>query len=137
MGDEARSRAGYATDGVGEPLRLSASRAMHSARCRWLVACVLALSLSAPAFAAEPPPTTDEPVAEQAPPKPWAEGVSGADQDRALELFGEGNKLFTSEAYGMALAFYRRAIDAWDHPAIRFDMMVCQLELEEEPEAWT
>ncbi len=84
----------------------------------------------------EPPPA--EPSAPAPPPpeeRPWARGVTAKQRDRAMPLFREGNVLFSSSQYAKALAKYRAAIVHWDHPAIRFNMGVCLVNLDRPLEA--
>ena len=57
--------------------------------------------------------------------KPWARGVSGEDQTRALALFRQGNKLFADEKYSEAAGQYEQALKHWDHPSIRYNMVEC------------
>jgi len=61
--------------------------------------------------------------------RPWAAGVSKAEQAVALELYVVGNHAFVEHHYPEALASYKRALAHWDHPAIRFNLAVCLLEL--------
>jgi hypothetical protein len=61
--------------------------------------------------------------------RPWAAGVSGHEQTAALALYVDGNREFVQARYAQALAKYHEAIRHWDHPAIRFNMAVCQINL--------
>jgi tetratricopeptide (TPR) repeat protein len=70
-------------------------------------------------------------------PKPWAAGVSDQEQSVALEIFRRGNAEFEEERFAQALALYRQAIKHWDHPAIRFNMGVCHVNLDQPLEAYT
>jgi tetratricopeptide (TPR) repeat protein len=63
--------------------------------------------------------------------RPWAEGVSGDKQAAALELYDAGNDEFIQAHYSQALAKYQDAIKLWDHPAIRFNMAVCLVKLDQ------
>jgi hypothetical protein len=67
--------------------------------------------------------------------KPWAKGVPQASQDKALAIYREGNTEFGASRYAQALAKYREAIKHWDHPAIRFNMAVCLVNLDQPLEA--
>ena len=58
-------------------------------------------------------------------PKPWAKGVSKQDQDEALVLFRQGNKLFADEKHSEAAKKYEQALEHWDHPSIRYNMVEC------------
>jgi len=69
-------------------------------------------------------------------PKPWAAGVSEAEQTTALALYKKANTEFEEARYGQALAMYRDAIKHWDHPAIRFNMVVCLVNLDQPLEAY-
>lgn len=71
--------------------------------------------------------------AEQA--RPWADGVAEPEQAIALELYRAGNVEFAESRFAQALAKYREAIRHWDHPAIRFNMAVCLINLDQPLEA--
>ena len=66
----------------------------------------------------------------------WASGVSDARKQRARTLLDAGNALFVDNNYAEALATYRDALVAWDHPAIRFNVVRCLILLERPLEAW-
>jgi len=68
--------------------------------------------------------------------RPWAVGVSDADQARAKELFEQGNKLLDQGAFGDALKLYKDAIAIWPHPAIRYNIAVAQINLQRPIEAY-
>jgi hypothetical protein len=63
--------------------------------------------------------------------RPWAEGVSPERQEKAQALFASGNDLFAAGELAQALAKYREAIDAWDHPAVRLNMAAARIELDQ------
>lgn len=67
--------------------------------------------------------------------QPWAQGVSEADKERARTLLDQGNNQLLMGAYRDALAAYEQAIDAWDHPAIRFNMVRALINLDRLVEA--
>jgi hypothetical protein len=71
-----------------------------------------------------------EPAAENAK-RPWAENVAQEQQDEALRLFEEGNKLFGESKYTAAVALYREALKSWDHPAIRYNLATALIELDQ------
>jgi tetratricopeptide (TPR) repeat protein len=76
--------------------------------------------------------------AQEGPPsdtRPWARGIRADEQSRALALFREGNVFFEQSRYSQALERYRAAIVHWDHPAIRFNMAVCLVNLDSPLEA--
>ena len=58
----------------------------------------------------------------QADSKPWYQGVSVADQDRAKGLFGEGVALHKQLFYAEAIAKYKEALSHWDHPDIHYNL---------------
>ena len=68
--------------------------------------------------------------------KPWAAGVSDAEQQKALAIYREGNAEFEESRYAQALTKYREALKHWDHPAIRFNMAVCLINLQQPLEAF-
>jgi tetratricopeptide (TPR) repeat protein len=65
------------------------------------------------------------------PERPWAENVSEDAQKTALALFEEGNKLFGNGQHAVALAKYREALKVWDHPAIRYNVAVALINLDQ------
>ncbi len=67
--------------------------------------------------------------------KPWAINVSEAAKAQALSIFEKGNAFFEREQYSQALSQYRQAIDVWDHPAIRYNMAICFINLDQPLEA--
>ena len=52
--------------------------------------------------------------------RPWAQGVSKADQARANELFEAGDALLREFQLAEAMQSYRQALEHWQHPAIHF-----------------
>jgi tetratricopeptide (TPR) repeat protein len=68
-------------------------------------------------------------------PSPWAVGVSDARKADAKRALDEGNALFLKKEYSAALAQYQAAIAAWDHPAIRFNVVRCLIQLDRPVEA--
>jgi hypothetical protein len=67
--------------------------------------------------------------------RPWARGVSDAEQARALELYNAGNQEFAESRFAQAIGKYREAIGHWDHPAIRFNVAVALINLGQPVEA--
>jgi len=97
---------------------------------RWLVACLVAWS--AGSAAAQPAPTDAMPVSpydDDDGVRPWAQGVPEAEQATARAAYALGNAEFAESRFAQALAKYREAIRHWDHPAIRFNMAVCLINL--------
>src|SRR5262249_3575172 len=68
---------------------------------------------------------------------PWSRGVSEASQQRALDLFREGNVYFEQSKYTEAVALYEQALTSWDHPNIRFNMAICLINMRQPLVAWT
>jgi len=66
---------------------------------------------------------------------PWVAGVSAAQKETAQKALDEGNSLFVERKYAEAMARYNAAIAAWDHPAIRFNIVRCLIQLERPVEA--
>lgn len=62
--------------------------------------------------------------------QPWAVGVSDAQKAKAQQQLEVGNTLFLEKKYADALAQYREAVASWDHPAIRFNIVRCLIQLE-------
>jgi tetratricopeptide (TPR) repeat protein len=71
------------------------------------------------------------------PDTPWSRGVPEAKQQRALQLFREGNVFFEQAKYTEAVAKYELALAAWDHPNIRFNMAICLINMRQPLVAWT
>ncbi len=90
-----------------------------------------------PRPAARPADTTPRPAVRPAParPTPWAVGVSPSERAKALAFFKAGNSFFERSQYAKALAQYRKAIPHWNHPAIRYNMAVCLVNLDRYLEA--
>lgn len=68
-------------------------------------------------------------------PAPWSVGVSDAQKAQANRLLARGNALFLEKKFAEALAEYRDAVAAWDHPAIRFNIVRCLIQLDRPVEA--
>lgn len=66
---------------------------------------------------------------------PWSAGVSEAKKAEANRLLERGNALFLDKKFADALVAYRQAIAAWDHPAIRFNIVRCLIQLDRPVEA--
>jgi hypothetical protein len=60
--------------------------------------------------------------------RPWAVGVSAAEQEVALSLFREGNALLNDGLSAKAAEKYREALKHWDHPAISYNLGVALIE---------
>ena len=70
------------------------------------------------------------------PERPWAAGVSEADQTAATDLLARGNDLLDQGAFPQALELYRQAMAHWDHPAIRYNLAVALIMLERQIPAY-
>jgi hypothetical protein len=97
----------------------------------WIVACTVALSVTRTSAQPVTLPTTPHGDVS----RPWAQGTSEAEQAIARDLYAEGNAEFTESRFAQALAKYKEAIRHWDHPAIRFNMVVCLINLDQIVEA--
>ncbi len=60
----------------------------------------------------------------------WAKGVPADKQKQANALFAEANELFAKQAHAPALDKYKAALQAWDHPMIRFNTAVTEIRLD-------
>ena len=67
---------------------------------------------------------------------PWYCGVTGADQERALALYAEGNQLFDDSLFTAAVAKYEQAIEHWNHPRIHINLMMALFVLDRPIEAY-
>ena len=64
------------------------------------------------------------------PDQPWAVGVTEQQKAQAQKLLEAGNALFLEKKYSEALEKYKGAVAVWDHPAIRFNMVRCLIQLD-------
>jgi hypothetical protein len=99
------------------------------ARTRWAYSNVIKARPTAPRLAGVAP------AQRPANARSWAEGVSESAQAMAFELYSAGNREFVELRYSQALAKYHEAIRHWDHPAIRFNIAVCLINLDQLVEA--
>ncbi len=84
----------------------------------WLLALVV--TMSAPASAQTPP---------------WSVGVTDAQKAGAQTALEQGNALFLDKKYAEAMEKYKTAVASWDHPAIRFNIVRCLIQLDRPVEA--
>lgn len=100
-------------------------------RGRWARALIVALgcwSLTPPAKA----DTAVEALGEEGDhARPWAQGVTQEDQQRANELVQEGNALIKESFFAQAVAKYRLALEHWDHPGVHYNLALALLTLDE------
>jgi tetratricopeptide (TPR) repeat protein len=68
--------------------------------------------------------------------RPWADGVSAAQQEQARWHFARGNAFLEREQYAKALAHYRKGLAGWDHPALHYNSMLCLINLDQPIEAY-
>lgn len=87
------------------------------------VAALVALAISLSRARAEPE-------------RPWAAGVSQADQTRSYELFAQANELVEQGLFTAAVDVYGQALSRWDHPAIRYNLAVALINLERQIDAY-
>src|SRR5262244_2857874 len=62
--------------------------------------------------------------------QPWAVGVTDAQKKQAQTLLDQGNQLILEKKYADALDKYKAAVAVWNHPAIRFNMVRCEIQLQ-------
>jgi hypothetical protein len=67
--------------------------------------------------------------------EPWKQGVTPEQMARAQQLLEAGNARLVDRDYTAALAKYQEAVAVWDHPAIRFNMVRCLIQLDRIVEA--
>jgi len=67
---------------------------------------------------------------------PWNRGVTEEQKLAAQPFFEAGNQHFERSSFGNALKEYRQAIAHRDHPAIRYNMAVCLINLDQPIEAY-
>lgn len=116
--------------------RLYARRALVAIGFRsalaWTFACMFAWSSTHAHAQPSPepalPPEYDEP-------RPWAAGVSESEQAIARELYVAGNHEYTESRCAQALVKWKEAIQHWDNPAIRYNMVECLIDLDQPVEA--
>jgi hypothetical protein len=63
--------------------------------------------------------------------QPWAEGVSEDQKNAAKAKLEEGNARYLKNEYKEAQALYEEALKSWNHPAIRFNLVRCLVQLEQ------
>lgn len=89
---------------------------MTSRTCSWLGLAIAGVLASA--------------VPAQAQTPPWSVGVSDAQKAKAQKFLEAGNALFLDKKYAEALDQYKSAVGEWDHPAIRFNIVRCLIQLD-------
>lgn len=96
-----------------------------TARLGTAMALVLALAAFARVAAAQPAE-----MAEDESTRPWAKGVSQADQKEAMELFTKANALLRDALFVKAAEVYKEALTHWEHPAIYYNLALALINLD-------
>jgi len=86
-----------------------------------------------------PDKVTDEDLAKakagqtgtQQDPRPWARGVTKANQDKAIQIFEEANQHLRDSVFKMAAQRYRDALKYWNHPAIHYNLALAMVNLDQ------
>ena len=68
--------------------------------------------------------------------RPWAQGVSPAEQKTALLAFREGNAQLNDGLFAKAAETYRGALTHWKHPAIYYNLSLALMNLDQPVEAY-
>jgi tetratricopeptide (TPR) repeat protein len=95
-----------------------------------------------PTPAASPTPTpsekasAEESLQQGGDNRPWANGVSQDRQKQALATFREGNQQLNDGLFARASETYRKALEAWPHPAIHYNLALAQMNLDQPIEAY-
>lgn len=62
--------------------------------------------------------------------RPWAKGVSQADQKEAMQLFTKANALLRDALFVKAAEVYKQALTHWEHPAIYYNLALALINLD-------
>jgi hypothetical protein len=68
--------------------------------------------------------------------RPWAAGVSVAEQKAALLAFREGNTQLNDGLFAKAAETYKSALTHWKHPAIYYNLSLALMNLDQPVEAY-
>ncbi len=68
--------------------------------------------------------------------RPWAAGVSQPEQQKALQLFHDGNVQLNDGLFIKAAELYREALKHWQHPAIHYNLALALLNLDQPIEVY-
>jgi hypothetical protein len=68
--------------------------------------------------------------------RPWAKGVSPAEQKIAIDMFREGNTLLKESLFVQAAAKYREALTHWNHPGVHYNLALALLNLDQPVEVF-
>jgi tetratricopeptide (TPR) repeat protein len=103
---------------------------------------VLAAGIAAAQPAPEHPPTPtekaggNESLQNGGDNRPWAAGVSQAEQQTALDMFHDANMQLNDGLFAKAADKYRAALKHWDHPAIHYNLALALMNLDQPIEAY-
>src|SRR5947209_4560930 len=113
---------------------------------RVMTAVGLCLAMGTAAADDTPPPAPNTTTAEKAgtneslqnggDARPWAAGVAQAEQQKALQLFHDGNVQLNDGLFAKAAEKYREALKHWDHPAIHYNLALAQMNLDQPIDAY-
>jgi hypothetical protein len=79
---------------------------------------------------------TDESLHHGGDHRPWAAGISQERQKKALVVFRQGNAQLNDGLFARASETYRKALEAWPHPAIHYNLALAQMNLDQPIEAY-
>ena len=68
--------------------------------------------------------------------EPWKQGVTPERMATAQKLLEAGNALFLKRDFAASLLEYQEALDAWNHPAIRFNLVRALIQLDRVVDAY-
>src|SRR5215831_6482638 len=68
--------------------------------------------------------------------RPWASGVSDANQQAATKAFQDGNQQLNDGIFTKAAERYREALKSWDHPAIHYNLALALMNLDQPVEVY-
>lgn len=63
--------------------------------------------------------------------RPWARGVSKAEQQAALALFHDGNVQLNDGLFAKAVEKYSEALKHWNHPAIHYNLALALMNVDQ------
>jgi hypothetical protein len=79
---------------------------------------------------------TDETLQSGTGDRPWAAGVSPAEQKLALGRFREGNSQLNDGLFARASETYKDALKHWKHPAIHYNLALALMNVDQPIEAY-
>ncbi len=79
---------------------------------------------------------TDENLQKGVGERPWAVGVSPAEQKVALQIFREGNAQLNDGLFARASETYKNALTHWKHPAIHYNLALALMNVDQPIEAY-